>query len=192
MVEDFSDAESFAMHFDDPKRDHWQKPQEVIALLTVTHGMTVVDLGAGTGYFLPYLSKAAGPNGSVLALDTEPGMVEFMNARVDKEHLQNVQPTLVPPDDPALDPGSVDRLLIVNTWHHISDRKQYAKKLFSAMRAGGQVLVVDFNDESPIGPPVHHRLAADSVADELRSAGFVTSVAEESLPYQYVVVGEAR
>ena len=189
MVEDFSDAEAFAARFDDPTRDSWQRPEEVIELLDSTDGMTVVDLGAGTGYFLSHLSEAVGTTGRVLALDSEPGMVDFMMTRVEEEGLRNVRPDLVPPDDPALSPRSVDRILVVNTWHHIRERDDYARKLLTTLRPGGRVVVIDFTDESPIGPSVSHRLAPEAVADELREAGFIVTVTEESLPYQYAVIG---
>lgn len=189
MVKDFSDAESFAVHFDDPDRDDWQKPAEVVALLDDVQGMTVVDLGAGTGYFLPYLSEAVGLKGRVLALDSEPEMVDFMMKRVEEERLRNVRPDVIPPDDPSLSPRSVDRFLIVNTWHHIRDRREYARKLLTSLRPGGAVMIVDFTDDSPIGPPSKHRLSPETVAAELRSAGFAVAVADESLPYQYAIFG---
>ena len=189
MVEDFSDADSFATHFDDPGRDRWQRPEEVVELLDCTDGMTVVDLGAGTGYFLSDLSEAVGTHGRVLALDSEPAMVDFMMKRVEEEGLRNVRPDFIPPDDPSLSPRSVDRVLIVNTWHHIRDREEYARKLLTTLRPGGRILVVDFTDDSPIGPPANHRLTPQTVADELRGAGFDVTVTEESLPYQYAIIG---
>jgi predicted methyltransferase len=151
--------------------------------------MTVVDLGAGTGYFLRYLSEAVGSQGRVLALDTDQSMVDTMSARVEREGLRNVKPGTIAPDDPALTPHSVDRILIVNTWHHIAHRVAYAETLLAALRPGGLLLVVDFTAESPHGPPPQMRLADDTVRQELAGAGFETELLGESLPYQYVVAG---
>ena len=151
--------------------------------------MTAVDLGAGTGYFIGYLSEAVGPEGRVLALDTERSMVDAMHARIEQEGLRNVRPGVVNADDPALTPRSVDRVLVVNTWHHISNRVDYAEKLLTALRPGGLLLIVDFTMESPEGPPTQMRLTYDTVVAELEAAGFAAEVLEESLPYQYVIAG---
>ena len=151
--------------------------------------MTLVDLGAGTGYFLSYLSAAAGEGGRVLALDPEPDMVRFMQERVRREELANVTPRRIPFDDPELEPASVDRVLIVNTWHHIQDRPAYAGKLLAALKPGGGVYVVDFTRDSPSGPPVEERLEAGQVIAELAGGGLEAAMVEETLPRQYVVVG---
>jgi predicted methyltransferase len=188
--EGFPDPQTYAHRLDDPTRDEWQRPEDVIELLECRPGMTAVDLGTGTGYFLSYLSKAVGARGRVLAVDVDPGLMNAMPARLEREELQNVQLRLVTPDDPALTPRSVDRILVVNTWHHISSRVSYAEKLFAALRPGGLLLIVDFTMDSPEGPPPRKRLTSDTVVRELEAAGFTVEVSEESLPYQYVIAGQ--
>lgn len=187
---DFSDVERFAAIFDDPARDQWQRPADVVALLELEPGMAVADLGTGTGYFLPHLAQAVGPSGRVLGLDTEPRMVEHVRERVERAGLTNVEARVVAPDDPGLAPGSVDRILVVDTWHHIADRERYAARLRAALREGGFVLVVDFTPESPHGPPPAMRLSADAVVRELEAGGLAARVLDEPLPYQYVVRAE--
>jgi ubiquinone/menaquinone biosynthesis C-methylase UbiE len=189
---DFSDAKRFAHHFDSASRDAWQKPEEVIRLMQVSPGMTVVDLGAGTGYFAEYLVNAVGSEGRVLALDVEPKMVDYLRDRAAKARWTTLDAETVPADDPKLAKGSADRILIVNTWHHISDRVPYAAKLSQALEPGGSVLVVDFTADSDIGPPAHHRLTPEQVEAELKAGGLTTSVLEETLPKQYVVRGQRK
>lgn len=188
----FQDAEGWAQRFESPERLEWQKPEEVVALLGVSPGMVVADIGAGTGFFLTYLSRAAGETGKVLALDVEETMVRYMDERVEREELFNVKPRLVAPDDPTLPEGGVDRVLIVNTWHHIADRSDYAAKLAPGLAPGGAVFIVDFTEESPVGPAKADRLAPERVIAELESAGLDASVVPEDLPHQYVVVGRRR
>jgi predicted methyltransferase len=186
-------AEEYAKHFDAPDRDRWQKPAEVVKLLGMRPGMVVVDLGAGTGYFMKRLSRAAGKDGRVLALDVETQLVEYMRARAARAKLANVEARKVAYDDPQLAAGSVDRVLVVDTWHHIEDREAYARKLASALRPGGRVVVVEVTKESPHGPPAEHRLEPPRVVKELEAGGLANvKVVKESLPRQYVVVGEAR
>lgn len=182
----FEDVERFEEIFDDPGRDEWQRPAEVVALLELEPGMRVVDLGAGTGYFLPHLSEAVGDEGAVLALDVEPAMVAHMRERAAEASLDNVEVREVAPDDPGLAPASVDRVLIVDTWHHVSERAAYAGRLAEALRPGGFVLLVDFTRDAPEGPPPAMRLPPETVLEEL-GATLEAELVEETLPRQYAV-----
>jgi ubiquinone/menaquinone biosynthesis C-methylase UbiE len=157
--------------------------------MEIEPGMTAVDLGAGTGYFLGHLSRAVGEAGRVLALDVEENLVEFMKDRAEREGWANVGPRRVPYDDPELADGSVDRVLVVDTWHHVEDRGAYAAKLYRALAPGGRVYVVDITKDSPTGPPVEHRLAPEQVIAELAEGGLEVEVLEEPLPRQFIVVG---
>ncbi|ACY19182.1 class I SAM-dependent methyltransferase [Haliangium ochraceum] len=183
----FSDVDSFAKRFDDPARDERQKPAEVVALLALAPGLTVADIGAGTGYFLPHLAPAVQPGGRVLALDLEPNMVAHMKQRIAREKLAGAEARKVAPDDPGLGSDAVDRVLFVNTWHHVGAREDYARTLYNAVRPGGFVLIVDLTMEADYGPPLSARLSPEQVSAEFEQAGFGVAVLEESLPDQYVV-----
>ncbi len=154
--------------------------------MKIAPGMIVADIGAGTGYFEPWLSRAVGPSGSVLALDVEPDMVRYLTERAARERLNNVKPAQVATDDPKLPKGKVDRVLIVDTWHHIPARELYATKLREGLAPGGTITVVDFTKESAHGPPPEHRLTPEQVVGDLQAAGLHASVTLQ-LPEQYVV-----
>jgi cyclopropane fatty-acyl-phospholipid synthase-like methyltransferase len=186
----FEHADDWAKTFDDPSRDAWQKPDAVVAALALSPGMTVADVGAGTGYFEKRLATAVGANGMVFAVDIEPDMVRYLGERAAREGTPNVEPRLGKADDPTLAAASVDRILVVDTWHHIGDRAAYAKKLAAALKPGGFVLIVDFTLESEKGPPKTHRLASDTIAADLTQGGLRASVIAEDLPDQYIVKGE--
>jgi cyclopropane fatty-acyl-phospholipid synthase-like methyltransferase len=188
----FDDAEAWAKEFDDPSRDEWQKPDEVVRAMALSPGMVVADLGAGTGYFLGRLSRAVGPDGKVLALDVEASMVEHMKKRAAAEGLANVEARAVAPDDPNLAPASVDRILVVNTWHHLPERDRYAVKLAAALKAGGELWIVDFTKESPRGPPAEFRFPPQEVMGALSGASLEPSLVEESLPHQFIVKAVRR
>jgi hypothetical protein len=113
-----------------------------------------------------------------------------MKRRVQREGWGNVEPRVVPPDDPGLPSGGVDRIVIVDTWHHIDDRPAYSAKLLAALRPGGSVLVVDFTLESDLGPPAKHRMPPEQVVRELEAGGLRAAIdRSETLPKQYVVRG---
>jgi len=188
LVHRFEHADEWAPRFDDPARDAWQKPADVVATMKITPGMTVADIGAGTGYFEPWLSRSVGPTGTVLALDIEPDMVRYLTQRAAREHLDNVKASQVALDDPHLPKGKVDRILVVDTWHHIPSREVYAAKLRDALSPEGTITIVDYTKESSHGPPPQHRLTAEQVVRELRTVGLSAGVVSTSLSEQYVVV----
>ena len=99
-------------------------------------------------------------------------------------------PTLGTPENPNLGPASVDRILIVDTWHHVPARDAYAAKLLAALKPGGAIYVVDFTLETSKGPPREHRLGPMVVVAELTQGGMHASVLDEDLPDQYIVKAE--
>ena len=187
----FKGIDQWVRVFDDPKRDVWQRPQETVAAFRITPGMTVADLGAGTGYFNRYLSKAVGPEGMVLALDTEIEMVQHMADRNREEKLSNVLPVLVKPDDPFFPRRRIDRVLIVDTYHHIDDRLNYFGRMKESLTAKGSVIIVDFHKKPlPVGPAVEHKIDREFVIREMKQIGYDLSREETFLPYQYFLVFE--
>ena len=174
-------------HLEGDERASWQMPDHVIELMQMKPGMRAADIGAGTGYFLERLARAAGPSGRVLALDVDRELVDFMSDRVAVEGWKNVEARLAQPDNPGLEPRSVDRILIVNTWHHIGNRELYAERLLHALRPDGRILVVELTMHSPHGPPLDHRLQAEQVIQELEAGGLSARLLEERLPHQYAV-----
>ena len=187
----FNDPEKWAKIFDDPSRDGWQKPVQVVAALGIKGGMMVADLGAGTGYFTAALSRAAGPKGIVLGIDPEPEMVQYLGRRAHREGLANVVPVLALYEDPFLPPGRVDRVLIVDTYHHIEERQQYFHRLGADLAPGGTVAVVDFHKRPlPVGPPPEAKLDREVVVAEMQKAGFRLKEEPTFLPYQYFLIFE--
>lgn len=182
----FSGAERWARTFDDPARDQWQKPHEVIQALRLAPDAAVADIGAGTGYFAARLAHMA-PKGRVFAVDIEPDMVRYLAERAQREKVPNLQAVLGKPDDPRL-PEKVDRVLLVDTYHHIDDRVAYFRRLREQLKPGGEVAIVDFTLESPVGPPPAARVAAQPVRAEMQRAGYALAAQHTFLPHQYFLV----
>jgi SAM-dependent methyltransferase len=186
----FRDPQKWAQVFDDPQRDEWQKPDQVISALALPPDAVVADVGAGTGYFAARLARVL-PRGIVYAVDIEPEMVKYLTDRAKREDLPNVRPITGTPDDPRL-PGQVDLILLVDTYHHIDARERYFSKLRSLLKPGGRLAVIDFKLDAPTGPPKKARIAPDSVKQELTSAGYALEKEHSFLPHQYFLVFTAR
>jgi len=186
----FAGAEHWAKVFDDPARDAWQKPHEVIQALQLAPHSVVADIGAGTGYFAVRLAHMT-PKGRVYAVDIEPDMVKYLGERAQKSGVANLTPVLGAPDDPKL-PAKVDLVLMVDVYHHIGARTDYFRKLAASLKPGGTVAIIDFTKDSPVGPPPATRLSAQEVRSEMERAGYVPVREHTFLPNQYFLVFRPR
>lgn len=189
----FDDPAAWAKVFDDPARDAWQRPEQVVAALGVRPGQHVADLGAGTGYFSRHLSRAVGPAGAVLAVDPEPNLVAWLRDRAEREGTANVVPVLGSRDTPRLPAGSIDLVLIVDTYHHVDRRVAYFRALRGALRPGGRVAVIDWQKRPlPVGPEMDHKVAREQVVAEMERADYALVEEPDILPYQYFLVFRPR
>jgi arsenite methyltransferase len=186
----FANPDDAAKRFDDPARDEWQKPDEVVRALQLTPSSVVADVGAGTGYFAMRLARVV-PRGLVIATDIEPAMVKYIDERARREKLSNVRGVLATSAASGLATASVDAILVVHVWHHLADRAAYARDLATSLRPGGRVLIVDFRLDARRGPPAAMRLAPDAVVADLRAAGLDAKVSSVELPDQYIVEAHA-
>ena len=182
----FGDADKWAKVFDDPARDAWQKPHEVIMALKLAPDAAVADVGSGTGYFAARLAHFV-PKGRVYAVDTEPGMVKYLAERAKREGLANLVSLAGTPDDPRL-PAKVDLILMVDVYHHLAKREEYFRKLQGSLKAGGRIAVIDFREEATMGPPKRERVSAARVRAELAQAGYALAEEHDFLPNQYFLV----
>jgi len=186
----FDDADKWAKEFDNPERDAWQKPEEILDALHLERTASVADIGAGTGYFSVRIAKRI-PEGKIFAADIEPDMVRYLGERARREHLSNVTPLQASADSANL-PETVDVVLVVDTYHHIGNRTQYFPKLKSSLRPKGRLAIVDFKADSPSGPPAQHRVSPEKVTEELNAVGYSLVETHQFLPRQYFLVFQKR
>ncbi len=190
----FNEPEKYAERWNDPERDSWQHPEEIVAAMGITPGAKVADIGAGTGYMVAHLSKAVGEAGEVQAIDVEEAMVKYIASKKDELGPATILPRKVSMESPALKPATMDAVMTLNTWHHIGGREAYAAKVFDGLKVGGKFVIVDFIKDQALeqGPPMEMRLTADEIVKELESAGFAVEVVTESMPRHYMVVGTKK
>lgn len=182
----FGDAGKWSQVFDDPKRDAWQKPHEVIQALALKPDAIIADIGSGTGYFSARFARMV-PAGRVYGVDIEPDMVKYLAERAIREELKNMTAVAGVPGDPRL-PEKADLIILVDVFHHVSDRERYFRKLSESLKPGGRVAIIDFRMDSPEGPPKHARIAPDQVKAELKRAGYALAQEHTFLPNQYFLV----
>ena len=175
-----------AATLDDPHRDGKQKPQELVAAMNIEPGMTVADIGTGTGYMLPFLSRAVGPRGKVFGEDIQADFLERAKAKKDA----NVELILGAETDPKLPPNSVDVALVLDVYHHFDYPDKMLAAIRRALKPGAHLVVVDFY-KSASPSPGHIRAERDDVASEIEHNGFHLLSKHDHLPKtQYMLTFE--
>ncbi len=175
--------------YEDENRDIWQKPDRVIDLLGPLNDKTVVDIGAGTGYFAFRLLSEAH---KVIAVEIDEEFTAFLHAKKAQlpAHLQKkFEVRLAQPDDPMLAPSEADAILLVNTYAYMDDRITYFDRLKSKLTDQAKIVIIEFKmNNIPNGPPTDEKVSSSSVATELRQAGYSEiHIDDQTLDYQYIV-----
>lgn len=180
-----SSVDQLVGRFESEQRDAYQKPEKVMEYLGDLKGKTVMDIGAGSGYFS---IKLADKGAHVIAADVDEEFQGYLSDRIQKNKIKNIETRKIPYDSPLLGDGEADMVFMSNTYHHIENREAYFAKVKKGTKNGGELVIVDFFDaELPVGPK-HHKVSIDTVIDELKKAGYSQfEVNVNLLPYQYII-----
>lgn len=177
-----------------PDRDAWQRPDQIMDALGIGDGSVVADLGAGAGWFTIRLARRVGPNGVVYAEDVQRQMIQSIEQRVQREGLANVRTVLGTALDPRLPDGSLDAVLIVDTYHEMEQPVALLKNLARDLKPDGRIGIVDFTREGGgPGPDMAERVDPERIIRDATAAGLALRSRETFLRFQYMLVfGRAR
>jgi len=172
-----------------PDRDLWQLPDQIMDTLGIAEGSRVADIGAGGGWFTIRLARRVGASGMVFAEDIQPQMLEATMRRVAREGLGNVRRVLGTAEDPRLPAGTLDAVLIVDTYHELDSPDAMLRNIAKSLKPQGRVGVVDFKrDGLGPGPALEDRVDPDQVVRDAEAAGLRLVRHETFLPYQFMLV----
>ena len=186
------DVDEWQERFEGEAREIYTGRKAIVEALGVSPGMTVADVGSGTGLFLPLLSEAVGKQGRVYAVDVSPRFLEHLRKRVEAEGLDPVRVVEGGAKSANLLESAVDRILLIDTYHHFEYPDPMMESLFEAMRPGGELLVVDFEripGTSRDWILEHMRADKQTFTREIAASGFelVGEVDVEKLEENYVL-----
>jgi arsenite methyltransferase len=188
-----NDPMAYIGSLEDPKRDAYQKPQEVLAALNLSPGEIIADIGAGSGYFTFSLARHVSERGTIYAVDVSPDMILHINRRIRDLKVSNVVSILADPDDPLLPAASVNRFFFCDSWHHIENQTKYLSLMKRLLKPSGEIVVIDFHKkELPVGPPLQMRIAREDLITQMEENGFRLAKEHTFLPYQYFLVFTAK
>ncbi len=169
------DVDKFVERFEGESREVFVNREAIVKSMEIRAGADVVDVGAGTGPFIGLFANAVGPTGVVYAIDIAPNFVEHMANRALEEGHANVKAQLCSENSVDLEPGSVDYAFICDVYHHFEFPRNTMGSLHSALRKGGEVVIVDFERIPGISRDWilgHVRAGKGEVIVEMESFGF--------------------
>ncbi|GMV44499.1 MAG: hypothetical protein AMXMBFR64_62150 [Myxococcales bacterium] len=184
----FEDVQKYIAFLERPDRAVWQKPDDVVAALGLSGDETVVDVGAGSGYFSFRFARAL-PRGTVLATDVEPEMVRHIHHTAMTTGVSNLRAVLGKPDDPGV-PSDADLVFICDVLHHVPDRSAWLGKVAAQMKRGARLALIEFREGPlPQGPPEAMKIPRAALEKLVSDAGLVLDADEaDLLPYQSFLV----
>ena len=190
------DIAEYIQALERPERDAYQKPDEVVAALSLEPGMVVADIGAGSGYFTRRLASQVGIQGKVYAVDVEEKMLNYN--RQNLERLGQADQTtfiLASQDDPQLPSGQIDLVFVCDAYHHLTNHSAYFTKVREALTAQGRVVIIDFYHDERSGQlnfPKDHLVPREQVIQEMKQAGYQLIRDHAFLPKQYFLEFSAQ
>jgi ubiquinone/menaquinone biosynthesis C-methylase UbiE len=162
--------------------------ESMLRELGIRPGMTVCDMGCGNGFYTVELAKRVGPKGRVLAVDIQPEMLRFMEARAAEAGIENIESKLGTPWDPKLPAECVDLILCVDVYHEFSHPEHMLTAMRAALAPHGRIVLVEFRAEDPAVPikPLH-KMSKEQILRELVPNGLKLVSQFDGLPWQHMM-----
>jgi predicted methyltransferase len=169
------DWQQWVNAFERPGREVYDRRHAIVAASKVRPGMTVADIGAGTGLFTRLFATAVAPDGTVYAIDIASTFIDNILRTCREQGLTNVQGIVNTPADIGLPANAIDLAFITDTYHHFEYPQQTLASIHQALRHEGRVIIIDFRRDPRISSNWvmgHVRGNQAQVIQEMQTAGF--------------------
>lgn len=171
------------------ERTFEEEPDRALDALGTLTGLTVADVGAGSGYFTVRLASRVGAKGRVYANDLQPEMLTMLAARLAREGVGNVTLVQGASDDPKLPAAAIDLVLMVDVYHEFSEPQKMLRALRNALKPGGRLVLLEYRKEDPAVPiRFEHKMSIGEARMELEAEGFTLARVDGRLPRQHILV----
>lgn len=172
------------------EREAEENPTKVINALQLKPGTTLADIGAGSGYYTFRISEKY-PKSQVIAIEIQPEMIELLEQKIDTDNITNVRAHLGSIRDAQLPPASIDYALMVDAYHEFSHPYEMKVSLYSALKPGGRIILLEYRLEDPKVPIKRlHKMSEAQARKELEAAGFRWIETNNFLPWQHFMIFE--
>lgn len=177
-----------ATWLDRSTREREERPDLLVQELRVRPGMTVADIGAGSGYLSRRLAPLVAP-GKVFAVDLQPRMVALLDRLSEQPGMSNIRPVQGSTDDVNLPADTVDLAIMVDVYHELEFPLEVMRSVVGALKHGGRLVLVEYRAEDPNVPiKALHKMSETQVRQEMQRQPLVWERTSERLPVQHVIV----
>ena len=175
-----------------PDREAEERPDLVLEAMDLKDGDAVADIGCGSGFFTRRLAKAVAPGGTVYGVDIQPEMLDHLKETCAAEGVTNVVPVLGGENDPKLPAGTLDWILLVDTYHEFQDPQTMLRRMRDSLAPGGRIALVEYRllGDTAAHIKEEHRMSPRQVLKEWNPAGFQLVDLVETLPSQHLFIFE--
>lgn len=174
---------------DRPEREAEEHPDQALDALKLHAGMTVAEVGAGTGYMSLRMARRVGPSGKVYANDLQPEMLQKLRANSQRQKLSNVETVQGLENDPKLPPNALDLVLLVDVYHEFSEPQAMLDKIRESLKPDGRLVLLEYRKEDPTVPiRIEHKMTVAEVKTEVEAQGYKLDQVIETLPRQHIII----
>jgi precorrin-6B methylase 2 len=172
-----------------PERIEEERPELLLTALEIKSGMTVADIGAGTGYYSWRMAQRVGSRGMVYAVDIQPEMIKLLEQQMSKRGAANVKALLGTLTDPGLPPAGIDLALMVDVYHELEYPYEMLAAIVRALKPGGRLVFVEFRaGDASVPIRALHTMSEAQVRKEAAVHALVWVKTARDLPWQHAVV----
>ena len=171
------------------EREREERTDLLLPELGIKPGMTVADIGAGTGYFSRRMAALVGPQGAVYAVDVQPEMVAMLQTLAKQSGLANIRPVQGAADNVKLAAGSLDLAIMVDVYHELEYPAEVLASIVRALKPGGRLVFVEYRAEDPRVPIKEvHKMSEAQVKKEAAGQPLAWERTAATLPWQHVII----
>jgi len=172
-----------------PERESEENVEGALNAIGLKPGMTVAEVGAGTGYVALRMARRVGPTGKVYANDVQPEMLQLLRANASKARLTNVTTVLGSETDPKLPSGQIDLIILVDVYHEFSQPQKMLQGIRAALKSDGRLVQLEYRQEDPAIPILpDHKMSVAEAKTEVEAEGFKLGPVIETLPRQHILI----
>ena len=172
-----------------PERETEENVEGALNAIGLKPGMSVAEVGAGTGYVSLRMAKRVGPAGRVYATDVQPAMLDLLRQNAAKAGIRNVRTILGSEADPKLPAGQLDLVILVDVYHEFSQPQRMLQGIRAALKPDGRLVLLEYRKEDPAVPILpDHKTSVAEAKTEVEAEGFALGDVIESLPRQHILI----
>lgn len=174
------------MKFENPVRLSELNPKETLERIGLGQQDVICDIGAGSGIFTIPAAKMT--SNSVFALDINDEFLNIIEEKMKSENLSNIRTIKVSSDFFDIQSNTVDFAILVTVLHEIDNKDTFLSEIKRMIKNTGKLAIIEFhNRQTPMGPPVTHRISKEEVITMCNKYGF-SPLNEFSLGENYYCV----